>query len=125
VFWCNTHRDDCKLVNLIDQRPKNNRLSHLVFLPNLIPIYGNLSWQIAMLRSAGLFEVAGTFSLSYVDIVHQLAVEMGVDKSVIASKNSLELSIPLVYPRVLACLDMASATATLGVTPQLKNDVII
>ncbi len=78
-----------------------------------------------MLRSAGLFDVAGTFSLAYVDIVHKLAVEMGVDKCVIASKNSLELSIPLVYPRILAYLDMASATATLGVTPQLKNDVII
>jgi len=79
---------------------------------------------LAMLRSAGLFDVAGTFSLSYVDIVHQLAVEMGVDKSVIASKNSLELSIPLVYPRMLAYLDMASATATLGVTPQLVSSVI-
>ena len=78
---------------------------------------------LAMLRSAGLFDVAGTFSLSYVDIVHQLAVEMGVDKSVIASKNLLELSIPLVYPRMLAYLDMASATATLGVTPQLVSSV--
>ena len=79
---------------------------------------------LAMLRSAGLFDLAGTFSLSYVDIVHQLAVEMGVDKSVIASKNSLELSIPLVYPRMLAFLDMASATATLGVVPQLVSSVI-
>ena len=79
---------------------------------------------LAMLRSAALFDVAGTFSLSYVDIVHQLAVEMGVNKCVIASKNSLELSIPLVYPRMLAYLDMASATATLGVTPQLVSSVI-
>ena len=78
---------------------------------------------LAMLRSAGLFDVAGTFSLSYVDIVHQLAVEMGVNKCVIAPKNSLELSIPLVYPRMLAYLDMASATATLGVTPQLVSSV--
>ena len=78
---------------------------------------------LAMLRSAGLFDVAGTFSLSYVDIVHQLAVEMGMDPTVIASKNSLELSIPLVYPRMLAYLDMASATAILGVTPQLVSSV--
>ena len=78
-----------------------------------------------MLRSAGLFDVAGTFALSYVDIVHQLAVEMGVDPTVIASKNSLGLSIPLVHPRMLAYLDMASATATLGVTPQLVSSVII
>ena len=80
---------------------------------------------LAMLRSAGLFDVAGTFSLSYIDIVHQLAVEMGVDPTVIASKNSLGLSIPLVHPRMLAYLDMASATATLGVTPQLVSSVII
>jgi len=62
---------------------------------------------LAMLRSAGSFDVAGTFAWSYVDSVHQLRVEMGVDKSVIASKNSLELGIPLVYPRMLAYLDMA------------------
>ena len=74
--------------------------------------------------SAGLFDAAGTSTLSYVGIVHQLAVAMGVDKSVIASKNSLELSIPLVYPRMLAYLDMASAAATLGVTPQLVSSVI-
>ena len=80
---------------------------------------------LAMLRSAGLFDVAGTFSLSYIDIVHQLAVEMGVDPTVIASKNSLGLSIPLVHPRMLAYLDMASASATLGVTPQLVSSVII
>ncbi len=77
-----------------------------------------------MPRSAGLFDVAGTFAWSYVDSVHQLAVEMGVDKSVIASKSSLELGIPLVYPRMLAYLDMASDTATLGVTPQLVSSVI-
>ena len=77
-----------------------------------------------MLRSAGLFDVAGTFALSYVDIVHQLAVEMGVDKCVIASKNSLELIFPFFCLRTLTCLDMAATTATLGVTPQLNNSVI-
>ena len=79
---------------------------------------------LAMLRSAGLFDVAGTFSLSYVDIVHQLAVKMGVNKCVIASKNSLELNISVVYPRTLTSLDTAATIATLGVTPQLNNSVI-
>ena len=50
---------------------------------------------------------------------------MGVDKCVIAAKNSLELNIPLVYPRTLAYLDIASATATLGVTPELVSSVIM
>ena len=30
---------------------------------------------LAMHRSAGLFDVNGTFALQYVDIVHQLAAE--------------------------------------------------
>ncbi len=79
---------------------------------------------LAMLRSAVLVDVAGTFSLSYVGIVHKLAVAMGVDKCVIASKNALELNIPFFYPRTLGCLDMAATTATLGITPQLVSSVI-
>ena len=41
-----------------------------------------------------------------------------------AAKSSLELNIPLVYPRTLACIDITATTATLGVTPQLVSTVI-
>ena len=40
-----------------------------------------------------------------------------------AAKSSLELNIPLVYPRTLACIDITATTATLGVTPQLVCSV--
>ena len=77
-----------------------------------------------MHRPLGLFNLAGASALSYVDFVHQLAAAMGVDNSLIAPKNALELNIPFFYPRTLGCLDMVATTATLGVTPQLNNSVI-
>ena len=40
----------------------------------MVTVFGTL----AMHRSAGLFDAAGTFALSYVDIAHQLAAEMGL-----------------------------------------------
>jgi len=36
---------------------------------------------LAMLRSAGLLDFVGTFAWSYIDSVHQLAVEMGGAKA--------------------------------------------
>ncbi len=93
-------------------------------MPDLLPIYIISFVTLAVPWSAGLFDAAGTSTLSYVEFVHQLAAAMGVDNSLIASKNALELNIPFFYPRTLGCLDMAATTATLGVTPQLVSTVI-
>lgn len=49
---------------------------------------------------------------------------MNLDVSLIGLKNSLDLNIPIFYPRMLACLEMTAMTAASGVLLQLVASVI-
>ena len=113
-----------KWLTCLTSRQEINPLSDFVFCPISLQFMVTSLGTLAMHRPPGLFNIAGASALSYVDFVHLLAAAMGVDNSLIASKNALELNIPFFYPRTLSCLDMAATTATLGVTPQLVSTVI-